>query len=263
VGLTLAGPEAIAQATTLAFRDISLTERELVASGALRDMRHRVIVRQGDVWNELQAVIRDEAVDLLVIGTHARTGLKRLVLGSVAEQIFRNACCRVLTVGPCSPPDAQLAPNGTNRPLLFATDFTEASLTALPHAISLANQRRTQLVLLHMLSPYAQVKGNGWYTPGDVAAMRVAAEAAARKRLEHLIANVHLAVEPAFIAESGEPAEGILRAAESLHAEIVIMGLKWRRYIDTISHLPWSTAYDVVCGAGCPVLTVRTESARE
>ena len=53
-------------------------------------------------------------------------------------------------------------------------------------------------------------------------------------------------------------AEGILRAAEVLHAEAIIMGLNCRAHVDMISHLPRSTAYEVVCRARCPVLTVRS-----
>jgi nucleotide-binding universal stress UspA family protein len=263
VGLTIAGPDAIAQATMLALRDATLTERKLVASGALRDIHHQVIVRPGDIWTELQAVIRREAVDLLVTGTHGRTGLKRLVLGSVAEQIFRNACCPVLTVGPCSPPDAPLRPGDIPRPVLFATDFSEASLEALPYAASFANQRRTRVVLVHMLSQVPQVEGNRWYTASDVVEMRAAAKVTARKRLQELIANIHLAVEPAFMTEFAEPVEGILKAAQCVHAELILMGLKCRTHAEMMSHLPWSTAYDVVCGAGCPVLTIRAENAWE
>ena len=64
-------------------------------------------------------------------------------------------------------------------------------------------------------------------------------------------------VESLFMTEFGEPAEGILRAAEVLHAEAIIMGLNRRAHVEMISHLPWSTAYEVVCRAVCPVLTVR------
>jgi nucleotide-binding universal stress UspA family protein len=257
VGLNMTGPDAVAAATTLALRDAMLAERQLVKSGALRDLRHHVIVRSGDVWNELQAEIKEQAIDLVVVGTHGRTGLKRLVLGSVAEQIFRNACCRVLTVGPCSPTHAHLEPDGTPRSLLFATDFSDVSVKALPHAISLANQRGTKLVLLHMLSPIPAIEGHRWYTAGDVVEMRGAAESDARKRLQQLIANAPLAVELQFVVHFGEPADGILQAASELHAEAIVMGLKCRSHIETMSHLPWSTAYDVVCNAVCPVLTVR------
>ena len=257
LGLTMNGPDAIAAATTAAQRDAMLAERKLVEGGDLRDLRHRVIVRPGDVWNELQAEITEQAIDLVVVGTHGRTGLKRLVLGSVAEKIFRNACCRVLTVGPGSPADAHLEPDGMERPLLFATDFSDSSLRALPHATSLANQRGRNLVLLHVLSPMPKIEGGRCYTASDVVEMRGAAEADARKRLEQLIANVHLAMEPQFVVNFGDPAEGILRVARELRTEVLVMGLRCREHVATVSHLPWSTAYDVVCNAACPVLTVR------
>jgi nucleotide-binding universal stress UspA family protein len=257
LGLTMNGPDAVAAGTTVALRDAMLAERKLVASGVLRDLRHQVIVRSGNVWDELQAEIKQQAIDVVVIGTHARTGLRRLVLGSVAEQIFRNACCRVLTVGPSSPADAHLEPDGLPRSLLFATDFSDASLRALPHATSLANRRGSNLVLLHILPPVPEIEGHRWYTASDVVKMRRAAESGARKRLEQLIANFRLVAEPQFVVNVGEPAEGILRTASKLDAEVIVMGLRRRSHVETISHLPWSTAYDVVCHALCPVLTVR------
>jgi len=257
LGLNMAGPEAVAAATTLALRDAMLAERKLVESGELRDLRHQVIVRSGDVWSELQAEIKQQSIDLVVVGTHGRTGLKRLVLGSVAEQIFRSACCRVLTVGPGSAAEAHLEADGLPRSLLFATDFSDASLKALPHAISLANQRGSNLVLLHMLPLVPGIVGSRWYTAGDVVEMRDAAECDARKRLQRLVADVPLAVEPQFIVDFGEPAEGILRAASKPDFEVIVLGLKRRTHVESTSHLPWSTAYDVVRNASCPVLTVR------
>lgn len=257
LGLNMTGADAVAEATTLALRDAMLAERKLVESGELRDLRHQVIVRPGDVWNELQAEIKQQAIDLVVVGTHGRTGLKRLVLGSIAEKIFRNACCRVLTVGPDSPTDSHLEPNGMERSLLFATDFSDSSVRALPHAISLANQRGSNLVLLHVLSPVPKIEGGRYYMASDVVKMRGAAEAETRKRLEQLIANVPLAMEPQFVVNFGDPAEGILRAACELRTEVLVMGLRCRDHVATMSHLPWSTAYDVVCKAACPVLTVR------
>lgn len=55
-------------------------------------------VRVGAPAEEILRFARDEAMDLLVVGTHGRTGLKHLVLGSVAERIVRQAPCPVLVV---------------------------------------------------------------------------------------------------------------------------------------------------------------------
>ena len=60
-----------------------------------------------------------------------------------------------------------------------------------------------------------------------------------------------------FIVEFGSPSEKILRAAETFQVDAIIMGLHRSAHIDMASHAPWTTAYEVVRGASCPVLTVR------
>ena len=58
----------------------------------------RIRAMTGDAAAEILRHARDERCDLLVIGTHGRTGLPRLVLGSVAERVARQAPCQVLVV---------------------------------------------------------------------------------------------------------------------------------------------------------------------
>ena len=264
IGLRMAGPDAIADATTAAQRDAMFTERQLVASGALAGIHHHVIVRPGDdVWSELEAIIRKEGIDLLVIGIHHRKGFKKLVLGSVAEQIFRQAQCRVLTVGPGSPPEAVLKAGNSPGSLVFPTDFSVASLRALPFAISLANVRSNRLVLLHAALPSFETNGYRTYTVDDALTMLDTQRAEIRERLKGLVAHAHLEVEPDFAACTDYPAEGILRTARSHHAELIVMGLKHRTHIAAICHSPWSIAHDMACGAGCPVLTVRSGCPQE
>ncbi|MBV9086109.1 MAG: universal stress protein [Acidobacteriaceae bacterium] len=138
VGFTLAGPNATNAATEAASRDGHSLESQLLESGALKGLRYEITVRPGgDVWRVLNKVIRQEDVDLVVTGTHGRRGVSKVLLGSVAEQIFRRADCPVLTVGPSSYEESQV--DGI-RTCLFPTDFSEASLGSLPFAISYANQ---------------------------------------------------------------------------------------------------------------------------
>jgi nucleotide-binding universal stress UspA family protein len=258
LGLTMAGPEAISSSASLAQRDAALLERKLILDGTLRELRHQTIIREGDVWEQLESVLRHERIDLIVVGTHSRTGVMKLVMGSVAEQIFRHAFCPVLTVGPHCPFEPELPPPKEPRPLLFPTDFSESSLAALPYAISIANQAKAQLVLVHLLSRVPAVDGPRWYTAEDVKHLRKEAQIVASQKLEQLTANAGLEIKPLCMAKIAEPTEGILLAARILHVSNIIMGLHRKGRIDLASHLPWSTAYDVVCGADCPVLTVRT-----
>src|SRR5271169_194315 len=102
IGYEIAGPEAGQLAYEGSMRDADRLETSLVESGALRNLEYEFIVREGNVWDQLKLIVQQKHIDVVVIGTHARQGLGRLVLGSVAEQIFRQADCLVLTVGPGS-----------------------------------------------------------------------------------------------------------------------------------------------------------------
>ena len=258
LGFTLVGPDAVIAAAEAGWRDARQLEGTLIQSGALAGLRHEVIVCQGDVWKELEKLVRQEQVDLLVIGTRGRRGLGKLLLGSVAEQIFRHAGCLVLTVGPGSFPSSPVESSRAMRPFLFATDFGEASLHALPYAISSANHFGAKLILLHVVTELTLKEGPVWHTAGDIMLMRERARMANLRRLEELTTqHAELAVKPEFMIEFGFPGEKILQAADTLKVDAIIMGLHRSTHIATASHMPWATAHEVVCGAGCPVLTVR------
>ena len=66
----------------------------------LKTIPHHTYVREGEVWESLSDIIQTREIDLLIMGTHGRTGVEKLVLGSKAEEILRQAPCPVLTVGP-------------------------------------------------------------------------------------------------------------------------------------------------------------------
>src|SRR5271169_865343 len=66
----------------------------------LGEIPHRTYVRRGPVWTNLSSIVAEGGIDLIVVGTHGRSGLGALLLGSVAEDILRHAPCPVLTVGP-------------------------------------------------------------------------------------------------------------------------------------------------------------------
>ena len=258
LGFTLTGPDVVIAVTDAAWRDARQLEEDLVQRGALAGLRHEVIIRQGDVWEQLEKLVRQEQVDLLVIGTHGRRGIGKLLLGSVAEQIFRHADCMVLTVGPSSLPEVPIESRRAIRPFLFATDFGAASLHALPFAISSANHFGTKLVLLHV-SAVPVPEGSRWYTAADVMRMRENTRIASLRRLDELASQyTELEIKPECRVEFGTPAEMILQVAETLNTDAIIMGLHRSAHIGAASHMPWATAYEVVRGANCAVLTVRS-----
>lgn len=217
----------------------------LLASGVLTDVVYEPILRCGELWETIQDVISSRAIDLIVCGTHGRQGIQKLMLGSVAEKIFRLAACPVLTVGP----HAKL-PAGDVGHILFATDFTSQSLAAFPYAYSIAERECARLTLVHVVQP-APPAIDAVVLPmidADIAAD------ANRQLLELVACYPALPVPPEVLVLNG-PVKMILEVAEQRNTAMIVMGVRHKSSFAT--HFPWSVADSIVCNATCPVLTVR------
>ena len=222
----------------------------------LEGFPHHTYIRHGKVGEVLSDIIPEKKIDLLVTGTHGRTGVGKLVMGSVAEEIFRTATCPVLTVGPKVPRLTKTRPGRSNgdvepvsigfRRILYATDFTSQSLAAASYAFSLAHEFRSALILLHVIEEY----GNHPHErPGPIdAALRMLEE------LQRDATGLRRAPTP--MVEFGSPAERILQTATEQDADLIVLGIR-PRHLEAAIHLLWGTAYKVVALANCPVLTVR------
>ena len=253
LGMTMAGPGAIAACEEAVSREAAALADSLIRSGTLNGIQYKFIVRRGELWPELREIIRQESTDLLVVGTHGRHGVGKLFLGSVAEQIFRQASCPVLTFGPHSDDRPWFGTSSTARTFLFATDFGPASLHGLPQAIAAANQFGAKLAFLSIV-PAAPS-----HTDEGVKNWQADAYIRAQQRLTELADDAGLDLRPELYAEfeSERPvSEKILETADKLRADLVIMGLHGSAYTEVISHLDLATTYDVVCQASSPVLTV-------
>jgi len=227
----------------------------------LKGFPHHTYLRHGRVCDVLSEIIREQGIDLLVAGTHGRTGLGKLVMGSVAEEIFRQASCPVLTVGPRvaganrvleARHDHDVPPVQIKfRRILYATDFQPESAKTVSYAISLAREFQARLTLLHVIEDY-----------GDHLHERPGPIDTALRKLEELVpVDAELRYRPEFVAEFGVPAELILQNATECNADLIVLGVRPAAgHIGAATHLGGSTAHKVVVGANCPVLTVRGET---
>ncbi|HUJ94228.1 MAG TPA: universal stress protein [Terriglobales bacterium] len=222
------------------------------------DVPYQTHVSYGQIWESLSGLVRSNAIDLLVVGTHGRTGVGKLLMGSVAEQIFRQAPCPVLTVGPKISGHAKLplVPGKKHdlvpaelelRDIVYATDFSPDSLAAVPYAISLAREFHARLALLHVIEEYPrQERGSD---PIE----------AALQRLSSLVpedAAMWFKPEPVIGFEA--PADGILKMAAQRNADLIVLGVRPPDgHLTAATHFPWRTAHKVVAEARCPVLTIR------
>jgi nucleotide-binding universal stress UspA family protein len=225
----------------------------LLVSGRLRDIPPQVLVGTGELWPVLADMIERHVVDLIVAGTHGRTGVRKLLLGSVAEEIFRLAPCPVLTVGPHvseARSEEHSYLRGPVRRILYATDFTPNSDRASGYALSLAQEHEAHLTLLHVVQELPEG------SPQNRARLL---EYFFRKLRELVPAEAELWCAPEFAVEFGPTADAILKVAAGRTPEeavdLIVLGV--RKAATFPGHLPPATAYKVVCQARCPVLTVR------
>jgi len=213
-------------------------------------IQHKELIEQGEVPEVLSRLVEDNDIDLIVIGTGARKGLEKLLLGSVAEQVFRTATCPVLTVGPHV---THWEIDGNLRHILFATDFGPESVHALPYALSLAENNKALLTLLHVSPepsaplPEPEPGAMPVLDPSEVVA-------SGEKQLRALIPEgIELWHEPEYLVQFGPTAETILRISAA-DVDLIVLGVK--RPAALTKHLGAGIAYKLACDACCPVLSV-------
>ena len=217
----------------------------------LRGVPHETLFGIGDVWNALSRMLGEYDIDLLVVGTHGRTAVRKLLMGSVAEKIFRQATCPVLTVGPNVP-----MKNGQSQfqRILFATDFSKESLAALPYAFSLAEEDQSQLALLHVVAH-----------PSETIPDLEEVSASLMRRLKELAptdaqpwCHLEFLVEFGHLWQFATPAERILEVARDRAADLIVLGVRPKHgAVTTVTHLTHTTAQYIVAHAPCPLLTIR------
>ncbi len=233
------------QAESLAHRQLP----DLINSVSFRDVEHKELIEPGEVAEVLSKLVRKHAIDLIVISTDGREGPGKLLLGSVAEEVFRNAECPVLTIGPHA---ARRGTSGDLQHILFATDLGPASLHALPHALSWAEENRARLTVLHV-SPYPLTLPEFRpENPKDVLARGT-------NRLRNLIPKgTELWHEPEYVVQFGSPREiaGIILKFAAHSADLIVLGVKRKWPVVLTKHLGAHVAYKVACEAPCPVLTL-------
>ena len=217
---------------------------------------HRNYVRHGVVWKNLADIIEQNEIDLVVVGTHGRTGIGKLLLGSVAESILRHAPCPVLTVGPKVSGRAKLPAfqhQGSDlapveleiRQILFATNFASSAARVTQGAAWLAEEFHSRLTLMHVMEDSTRLASKPEPTEESLQKLR---ELVPRKS--------ELQYTPETLVDFGNAPQRILRVAEEREADIIVLGARAQADI-AATHLPWSAAHHVIAQAHCPVLTIR------
>ena len=236
-----AGPDGISADTECAQRDAEQIEAGLRRDGSLEGLKFDFTVSVGPVWSTIAEAIEEKRCAVLVLGTHGRTGLRKLALGSVAECAFREAPCPVMTVGPKVLQSKSCGAEAKH--FLVPTDLSPQSLEALPYGTSLAKATHGDVTLLYVRDSKS----------GKNDRKTESVEAANARLRELLQVRPDAQAVTPFIVKTGSPANVVVAFAKEHQIDLIVMG---RRAWSEDSPPMWRTAYAIVTQAACPVLSM-------
>jgi nucleotide-binding universal stress UspA family protein len=216
---------------------------KFLRTAPMTHVRVEPILRKGPHASVFADMVRTLNIDMVVTATHGRSGLKKLLLGSVAEEIFRSVACPVLTVGP----------EVTNRDLtrgelfeVLCTVDSSGSSQALAYAAALASDYGARVSIVHVMPEFAQLP---LYYRDDVLKAKHA-------EMLRFAAAHEFPVAPEIIIRLGNISDNILDLAAEGRSSIIVMGAQHPGTVRIAAHLPLAFAHEVIRHATCPVITV-------
>lgn len=191
--------------------------------GAIKDLAGRTLgtqvpwtvrIAEGPAIDELQKRAETDAPDLIVMGAHGRSGVKRVLMGSVAENMVRLVHCPVLIVPVRGP--KEVSPQ--IRTVLNPVNFTQSARESLILSARVAGTFKAEVRVLHVVDDLHET------------------ESAIRSRLCSWVPDsIRTGCAVTEILRAGDPAEQILRFAGESEADLIVMAADHRPFLE------WST----------------------
>ena len=234
-------PGPVQTAIDDARRELEQVMSDLRCEFGTKNVQIKVMVEAGDLALILPQAVKDLDLGLIVVGTHGRTGWRKMVLGSVAEMVVDQVSCPVLCVGP-STDRTRIQEFGPENILLAGEGSARASL-ARSYALSLARKYRSRLTTIDVLENRSgRVRAN-------VSQFEWQDQEVKNDTLDNAV------MSPTQLpAEIGTQSDLILQVAHDTSADLIVLAVpEMHRFTDRFLS---TDSYRVVCRAACPVLTV-------
>jgi nucleotide-binding universal stress UspA family protein len=210
------------------------------------DLDVQIRIRSGSIESEIRSSIDDELASIVVMGTHHHGLIRRLLIGTVTEDMLRKLPVPVLTLSS----DAQ--PKTLSR-ILFATDLTEPSYDGFTFALDLARTIGARLIVFHAIEPIPLSYGGAVPVIDTQAERKLLVENARRKLTELESEGARQNVVVVTEVTEGVASEKILEAAEDFGCELIVLTIHNRGFVERA--LLGSAAERVVRDAHVPVLS--------
>jgi nucleotide-binding universal stress UspA family protein len=236
-------------------RMVAYAREELSALMADHDIDWEPLITVGNPAYEIGRLAQEKGVDLTIAASHGRSGLKRLILGSVTERLMRTLPCPLLIVR--SPDRGFLKPSEQEiklRSILVGCDFSPDSTLALEYGLSLAQEFQSELHLAHVLQP--PVYENLIKTPPEYNEAQQDLRDQLIEKLTSLVPEEARSwCTPVTNLLAGQPNEEIIKYAVVHNLDLIVLGLRGQTLVEALC--VGSTTDRVIRRAPCPVLSVR------
>ena len=242
--------------------DYALEEIDRLIGNA--EINAEPLITVGHVADEIVRIAMEKCADLVISSTHGRSGLKRLVLGSVIERLLRTLPCPLLSIhGTEKTPVNTEKQDRRFRKILVACDFSSDSNLAFQYALSLAQEFQSDLHLAHVIAPpvYRHLSQTALET-GEK--MRHDLHDQLNASLKDMVPEeAHNWCTPSTVLLAGSPPEELVKYAMIHDIDLIVLGVRGHGLTETL--FVGSTTDRVIRQAPCPVLSVpaTTESAKK
>jgi len=217
------------------------------------------LISVGHAADEIAREAEERKVDLVVSATHGRSGLKRLVLGSVTKRLMRTLPCPLFVVR-CLNPDHP-APTSEDirfKKILVGCDFSPYSTLAIHYGLSLGQEFQSEVDLVHVIEPAAYKDLLRPETEPKEKFQQDQREALSEELTEMIPEEAYNWCTPKTLLLAGQPHEELTKYAVVHNVDLIVLGVRGYSLVETL--FVGSTTDRVVRQALCPVLSVRSKN---
>jgi nucleotide-binding universal stress UspA family protein len=216
------------------------------------------LISVGKAADEISRAVAEQDIDLVITATRGRSGLKRLLLGSVTERLMRILSCPLLVVRGTEQKMVSTAEQKIKlAKILVGCDFSPDSSLAFEHGLSLAQEFQSELHLAHVIEPPVQPNLFKEETTlaGDIQANYH--KLLMQKLRDMIPEDAANWCKPKTRILEGQPYEELVNYSEANDIDMIVLGVRGHGLVKSL--LLGSTTDRVVRKAPCPVLSVSTK----
>lgn len=213
------------------------------------------LITVGHAADEISRIVEEKNIDLVITATRGRSGLKRLILGSVTERLMRTLTCPLLVI---HSPDKEFATTDDQEvkveSILVGCDFSPDSGVAFEHSLSLAQEFQSELHLTHVVetSIYQELHKTEAHVEEEI---QQGIHNRLLQKLQDMVPEeARNWCKPHTSLLDGHPYEEIVNYAEAQNIDMIVLGTRGHGLVKSM--LVGSTTDRVVRRAPCPVLSV-------